>query len=177
MSAYKKSFFTPWYWLLLKLFAFGVLAFLLFSEFTFIQFVLDKPKTIGSAGQSLEYCKGCGLFGPVLYLFSGAVAGISKLSPMMHWFFSIALIINSILLIIWGLILRQLLKHKKWTAILIAILSLLSLLLMLLSLSERVALALPLLGVLIISLYCALTKSKEKIINHKGGGRPANNSP
>ena len=160
MSADKKSFFTPWYWLLLKLCAFGVLAFLLFSEFTFLQFVLDKPETVGGNGQPLEYCKGCGLFGPVLYLFSGAAAGISKLSPMVHWFFSVALIINSILLVIWGLTLRQLLKHKKWTAIFIAILSLLSLILMLPSLSERVIFGLPSLAVLILSLFCALTKPK-----------------
>ena len=160
MSADKKSFFTPWYWLLLKLSAFGVLAFLLFIEFTFLQFVLDKPETVGGNGQPLDYCKGCGLFGPVLYLFNGAAAGISKLSPIMHWFFSVALIINSILLVIWGLTLRQLLKHKKWTAIFIAILSLLSLLLILPSLSERVIFGLPSLAVFIISLYCALTKPR-----------------
>lgn len=125
--------------------------------------VFDKPEVNRST--SNEYCEGCGLFGPVIYMAGAGVELLGKIGPVLHWFITAAFIINSVLLIIWMFFVRASFKHQKWVAIGIAILSVVSLFLIIPNAIEQqqYLMILPSALVFFIALKCSLAKTANKI--------------
>lgn len=154
--------FSPWYWLLLKLVTLGILAFLVYLEVITAMIIFDKPVVSNMNSGSVEYCEGCGLFGPVIYGVEAGVKFIGKVGPVFQWLFTMAFLINSVLLAFWVFIIRAAYKHQKWGAIAIAILSAVSLVFIIPTALEQqyYYAVLPSLLIFGIALKCSLVKPK-----------------
>ena len=151
---------TPWYWLLLKIAVLGIFAFLVYFEIITAMVVFDKPEVSNTVTN--EYCEGCGLFGPVLYMFTAGVTFLGKLGPILEWIITVAFIINSVVLFVWLFVVRASFKHQKWAAIFITILSAASLLLAIPSAidQQQYLMILPSVLMFCLALKCSLAEPK-----------------
>ena len=154
--------FSPWYWLLLKIAVIVILASLIYFEIGTGLIVFDKPEPTNVTN---EYCKGCGLFGPVIYMSVAGASFLGKLSPILHTMISIVFIINSVLLLIWIFIVRASLKHQKGAAVTISVLSVISLLFILPQAidQKQYLMILPSAVMFLIALKCSLSKPNSNV--------------
>ena len=111
-----------WYWVLLALLSFSVVASYLYFEVALIIKLYLSPQ-IGASGE-LKYHEPLGLFAPVIYLFEGGVKMLEGLSPIMRSIREVLLFINSILLLISIAVSYFVFKQKLWAGIVIVLLSL-----------------------------------------------------
>lgn len=134
---------------------------LVYFEIVTAMIIFDKLTVSNINSGSLDHCEGCGIFGPIIYGFEAITKFFAKIDPVFQWLFTMAFLINSLLLVFWVFIIRASFKHQKCGAIAIAALSVASLLLVIPTALEQQYLAiLPSLLVFGIALICSLAKPK-----------------